>query len=132
MTNDEVIELLRNYNSYKYALRYCGQHDTGLSLMKATRLHGNLWDGTRYSRIVEMVDGALEELLTEDQRIIVTRLHINIHKLSKVELADELHRDRGTITRWHNEALRRLCVALAPLSNEEREIHNLDNVKKSA
>lgn len=127
MNNDQIIQLLHDYKSYKYALRNVGAYDTGLSLIAVERIRTpNSWDGTRYSRIVEMIDGAVNELLTDGQRMVVMRLYIDRNNPSMNSIALMECRDRGTISRWHKEALRRLRVALEPLSYDDREIHNLD------
>jgi DNA-directed RNA polymerase sigma subunit (sigma70/sigma32) len=99
-----------------------------LPLIEASRLRGNAWDATRYARIVEMIEGAVNELLTDDQRMVIVRKYFDRDSdtVTFKELAARHHVDRGTISRWHKEALRRLSVALAPLSYDEMEIHNLD------
>lgn len=130
MNNDQVIRLLIDYKSYKYALKNVGSMDTGLPLISATRLNGDLWDATRYARIVGMIEGAVNELLTDDQRMVIMRKYLDrdSDSVTLKDLADLKHRDRGTIARWHKEALRRLTVALAPLGLDEAEITNVDHM----
>lgn len=133
MTNEQLIQLLTDYNSYRYAVRNVSSFDTGLTLYQADRLrmHPDNWDGTRYSRIVTMVEGAINELLSDNQRMVISRMYLERNKATQKEIADATNRDRGTVSQWHKEALRRLRVALAPLTDNDREITNLDHMFKT-
>lgn len=86
------------------------------------------WDLNRYSRIVSMIDGAVNEVLSDDQRTVIMRKYLDRNTLTLNEIADVLRKDRSTVSRWHTEAIRRLSIALEPLTRDEKEINNLDHM----
>lgn len=129
MNHNQLIELLTDYKSYKYALKNVGNLDTGLPLIFADRIRNpSAWDATRYSRIVGMIEGAIDEVLSDDHRMVIMRKYLDRNTLTLNEIADHKHIHRTTISRWHREALRRLSVALAPLTSDEKEINNIDHM----
>ncbi|MDG0791931.1 hypothetical protein OMP38_14520 [Cohnella ginsengisoli] len=130
MTNDQLIQLLTDYKSYKFALKNVGKQDLGIPLYQAERMRmlPNEWDGTRYARIVEMIDGAINELLTDDQRMVIMRKYIDRENASLTKIGKEKNIHCSSISRWHTEALRRLRVALEPLTSTEWEITNVDHM----
>lgn len=131
MNNDKVTELLKNYRSYRYAVNNCGPGIEGFRLpavISERRVNMNVWDATRYNRIVNMIDGAVNEVLSDDERTVIMRKYLDRNTLNLNEIATVLHKDRTTIGRWHTAAIRRLAIALQPLSEDEREIHNFDHM----
>lgn len=136
MDKNKVTELLTDYRSYRYAAT-----NLGLSpVMGFTRIprftngHSPMldaWDSSRYSHIVTMVDGAVNEVLSDDQRTVIMRKYIERNTATLNEIADQLHKDRSTVSRWHTEAIRRLSIALEPLTetfDANLEIRNLDHM----
>lgn len=131
MDNDKVVELLKNYRSYRYAAKNCGQGDEGYRLPRVydeRRVNWNMWDSTRYSRIVNMIDGAVSDVLSDDERTVITRKYLDRNTMTLNEIADVLYKDKSTISRWHTAAIRRLAIALQPLTHDEREIENIDHM----
>lgn len=135
MNKDTVTEMLKDYRSYRYAAQNCRTNEgeyTGrmvpLSLNSNRLITAEEWDMNRYSRIVSMIDGAVNEVLSDDQRTVVMRKYLDRNTLTLNEIADVLHKDRSTVSRWHTEAIRRLSIALEPLSRDEREINNIDHM----
>lgn len=129
MDNNQVTELLRDYRSYKFAVSNLNEVETVyLPRVYDERSYGNLdgWDKSRYSRIVNLIDGAVNDVLSDDQRSVIMRKYLERNTMDLVEIAKAIHRDRTTVGRWHTEAIRKLSIALAPLSQKEREIINLD------
>ncbi|MNT16290.1 hypothetical protein D3C72_1513830 [compost metagenome] len=128
--NDYVVELLKNFRSYEYAANNCGRNEdavfpTNLNM----RLHERrLSDGVRYNRIVNMIHGAVNHVLNDDQRTIIMRKYMERNTMTLNEIAAILHKDRTTIGNWHREAIKRLVIALEPLTVEEREINNIDHM----
>ena len=78
-----------------------------------------------------MIDGAVNEVLSDDQRTVIMRKYIDRNTSNLNEIADQLHKDRSTVSRWHTEAIRRLAIALEPLTDTfdaNLEIHNIDHM----
>lgn len=131
MDNNQVTELLKDYRSYKFAVSNLNEVDTvHLPRIYDERSYGNLdgWDKSRYSRIVNLIDGAVNELLSDDQRTVIMRKYLDRNPMALRDIAKQIHKDRSTVGRWHTEAIRILSIALAPLSDKEREIINLDYI----
>ena len=132
MDKNKVIELLTDYNSYRYAV-VCSRDKQGGPLMPRTMtdnrlLPANVWDHRRYSRIVDVVGGAINEVLSDNERMVIMRKYLDRNKKSLNEIAKDLNRDRGTISKWHTEALNQLCKALEPLDEEYTCISNIDHM----
>lgn len=130
MNHDQVTELLKNYRSYEYAAMNCGNPvGDALSFVFAERMQRpGTWDRTRYNRIVYMIKGAVDHVLSDDQRTVIMRKYLERNTSTLGEIADAIHKDRSTVSRWHTEAIRRLSVALIPLEDKETEITNFDHM----
>lgn len=133
MHNDQVTELLKNYRSYRYAAKNTMEYvdETGIIMSRvyAERLpNRNVWDATRYNRIVNMINGAVDEVLSDDQRTVIKRKYLDRNPQNINEISYSIHKDRCTVSRWHKDAIRRLAIALEPLSYDEREIQNIDHI----
>jgi len=121
MNNDEVSELLSNMRSYRYAAKVGqeqGYLDGAPTLFNERRMSPNRWDATRYNRIVNTVDGAVDEVLTDEQRTVIMRRYLDRNPMTLNQIASILNCDPSTITRRHKEALKKLGIALQPLENE--------------
>lgn len=132
MNKDKVTELLNDFNSYKYAVSSTDDMAGG-PLMPRSRtdnrlLPVNAWDNRRYSRIVKVVSGAINEVLSDNERMVIMRKYLDRNKKSLRQIAADLNRDRGTISEWHTEALKKLCIALEPLDEEYTYISNFDHM----
>ncbi|GKU76858.1 hypothetical protein [Paenibacillus sp. L3-i20] len=132
MNHDKVIQLLKDYRCYKYAANNAkGQLNSGFTIpvvISERRLNPDLWDGTRYTRILAILDGAINDVLSDDQRTVIMRKYIERNTLSLNEIADISKRDRTTVGRWHKEAIRKLAIAMQPISLDEMEITNFDHM----
>ena len=132
--NDKVTELLKNYRSYRYAANNCsvGGVSPYMAPPLLTQIHNrgimNMWDASRYHNIVNMIEGAVNDVLSDDERTVIMRKYLDRNTLNLKEIADVLHKDQSTISRWHTAAIRRLAIALMPLSSDEKEISNLDHM----
>lgn len=144
MDNNTVITLLTDYRSYKFALDNLG----GLS-SASTIDHSKLtiyeqrtpkrisnwdteYDQTRYSRLVLLLDAAIEYVLSDIERDVIRLMYLERNKLDKVSTAEALHIDRKTVSAYHDRAIERLSKALYPVSHEYMEINNLDFMLKPA
>ncbi|MDP9676266.1 hypothetical protein J2W97_002261 [Paenibacillus jamilae] len=134
MDKEKVIKLLIDYRSYEFAVR---NMDLGIGSsgplmpinMKNHRLmRAGDWDYRRYSLIVKMIKGAVDEVLSDNERTVITRKYLDQNKKSIKQIAHELHRDRGTVTSWHTSALKHLINALGPLDEEFEHIENCDHM----
>jgi len=146
MDNNTVTELLKNFRSYKFAvlnLKTEGEHEYFLAhLENNTRMspvyadrkpkfiskYNTSYDFARYTRIVEMIESAVEFVLNDDQQTIIKRKYLNRNTINLTEIADELHKDRTTVGRWHKEAINSLAKALLPISRDYAEITNVDHM----
>lgn len=128
--NEQVVELLKNFRSYEYASMNCGRDPEAIfpsNLHK--RLHERrLSDGVRYNRIVNMVRGAVDHVLNDDQKIVITFKYMERNTLTLKQISAKLGCDPSTVSRWHTEAIKKLVVALEPLTSEEKEITNFDHM----
>jgi hypothetical protein len=133
MRHDDVTGLLTDFRSYRYAANN-GADYIDSSLINVPRMYSermknrNAWDATRYSRIVNMTQGAVNEVLSDDQRAVISLKYLERNKLSLKEIAAMKKCDPSTVSRWHTEAIRRLSKALEPISEEYREITNIDHM----
>ena len=134
MTNDQVIKLLQDYRCYKYALNNVieeGVTATDYKLpvvFSERRRNTSEWDRARYTKVIGLLDGAINEVLSDDQRTVIMRKYIDRNTMSLGEIANIIHRDRTTVGRWHTDAIRKLTKALMPLSYDEIEITNFDHM----
>lgn len=135
MNKDRVTELLKDFRSYEYAERMCGlssnhgdlvPNTANLSTNRLIR-HSSL-DGLRYARIVSMVKGAVSEVLSDDQQMVIRKKYLDRNTLTLHEIATKMHKDPSTISRLHTESIRKLSIALEPLSEDEMEITNFDHM----
>ena len=145
MNQDRVVELLKNYRSYKFAVNNgIAAHDpydnTGMPRgggygSREPRLGGGStlqseMDYRMYKGIVTAIEGAVSEVLDDDQATVIRRKYLDRNKRTLAQIAAERCVDASTVTRWHKMALKQLTVALALV--EVAEIINLDDVLKPA
>ncbi len=134
MDNNTVTELLKNYRSYKYAVNNCGRIDFEPGYTVQTvynqrfKRNPDAWDKDRYNRIVTMIEGAVNDVLSDDQRTIINRKYLDRNTMTLKQIAAITGCDASTVSRWHTEAVRRLAIALEPLTEDEREITNIDHM----
>lgn len=139
MDNSMVISLLKNYRSYKFALDNLGgmvNVSSGVDLSrfsiyeqrKPRYIPNNdiTYDGTRYSRIISLLDAAIDYVLSDNEREVIRLMYLERNKLDKVRTSEALHIDRKTVTKYHDEAIDALSKALYPINEEYAEINNLD------
>lgn len=130
MNREKVTELLKNYRCYEYAARNCGSdtYDRLPLVISERKRNPNAWDRSRYNRIVNLIKGAVDHVLSDDQRTVIMRRYLDRNTLTLSEISGILHKDISTISRWHKEAIHRLSIALAPLNEDEAEITNFDHM----
>lgn len=144
--HDRITELLRNYRSYRYAV------NNGIAPFVETDMSGimggcgfgpripRLTAGTTfqseqdyhmYKRIVEAIDGAVKDVLSDDQGIVIRLKYLERNPTTLLKIAIARDKDEKTIRRWHKEAIKLLGTALEFV--ETPEIINLDfSFKKPA
>ncbi|MNJ56624.1 hypothetical protein D3C77_521830 [compost metagenome] len=137
MDNDKVIELLKNYRSYKFCAMNLGtdgrSSNSSLPLYSQRKPrfisnHDRTYDGERYGRIIAMLESAVEFVLNDDQRTIVNKKYMERNTLNLSEIAEVLNKDRKTIGTQHKMAINSLSKALLPISEDYMEITNLDHM----
>jgi hypothetical protein len=145
MNQDKIVEMLKNYRSYKFAVSngiagYDPCDNTGMPRgggysSREPRLGGGSTfqselDYRLYKGIVTSIEGAVSEVLDDDQATVIRRKYLDRNKRTLAQIAAERNVDPTTVTRWHKIALKQLSVALALV--EPAEIINLDDVLKPA
>lgn len=121
MDNERVSEILTNFRSYRYAAKVgddMGLLDAAPTVYNERKRNANRWDANRYNRIVNTVTGAVEEVLTDEQRAVINRRYLDRNPLTLGQIADAIHRDRSAVSRLHKTALKKLGIALKPLEDE--------------
>lgn len=144
MDNNTVITLLTDYRSYKFALDNLGgvSNSNAIDYSKFTIYEQRTpkrisnydmeYDQTRYSRLVLLLDAAIDYVLSDIERDVIRLMYLERNKLDKVSTAEALHIDRKTVTSYHDKAIDRLAKALYPINKEYMEINNLDFMLKPA
>jgi len=123
MERTVVMELLKNFRCYEYAAMNCGPEDGAMPLVISERKRNlNMWDRSRYNRIVAFVRGAVDHCLSDEQRTIITRRYLNRNPQTFFQIALDMRMDRGKVSKLHNEAIHKLSIALEPLNEDEMEI----------
>jgi DNA-directed RNA polymerase specialized sigma subunit len=122
MREIDVKWYLRKYRSFEYASMNCGTSDNMPLVINERRRNPNGWDRSRYSRIVTIIKGAVDHVLSDDQRTVIMRMYLERNRSTIGEISGVLHRDRTTVGRWHKEAIDMLTTAFDPLLNEDAEL----------
>lgn len=138
MDNNTTTELLKNFRSYKFAVMNlqdegCELSTSGLTIYSDRKprfisRYDKSYDYARYTRIVEMVESAINYVLNDDQRSIIMRKYIDRNTMGLSEIATALHKDRTTVGRWHKEAINKLAKSLFPIEDDYMEITNVDHM----
>lgn len=150
MDNNTVTELLNNFRSYKFAvmnLRGAGENDAFVVQSdkpfkflpiyedrkpRFISRYNISYDFSRYQRIVEMVESAVNYVLSDDERTIIMRKYIDRNRMTLSEIADAIHQDRKTVGTKHKKAINQLAKALVPISEDYLEITNFDHMFDSS
>jgi DNA-directed RNA polymerase specialized sigma subunit len=123
MEHNKVTEILKYFRCYEYSAKNCGEPEDNLPLTISDRKYNkDTWDRSRYNRIVNAIRGAIDYVLSDDQRTVIMRKYLDRNPMTLNEISDILHRDRTTISRWHTEAIKRISKSLDAISDEELEI----------
>lgn len=132
---DEVTELLKNYRSYRFAARNWETHDghDWGSVRVSASSRGDIfvgineWDYRRYSRIVTLIDGAVNDVLDDEMQNIIRYKYLERNTMTLAQISDKFHYGERRAQYLHKKALKSLSLALCFL--ETPEINNLDNVR---
>jgi DNA-directed RNA polymerase sigma subunit (sigma70/sigma32) len=141
MNRDKVTELLKNYRSYKYAVSNgIAPHepsdtlgmpmglDYGPRAPKAFGERGNTIQSTmdyrQYKRSVEAVNGAVEDVLSDDEQKVIRYKYLERNTLTLYQIADRFHMTEDRAKYLHRKALKSLEKAL--MFVDVPEIINMD------
>lgn len=141
--NEKVTRLLKNYRSYRYAVNngiapYQSEDTLGMpmggsfgprspvSLLGRGSTIASQLDYQAYGRVVRAIDGAVADVLDDDERGVVEKKYLNRNRMTLFEIADAKKISERTIIRKHKSALKKLELSLKFV--EEPEIINLDEV----
>ncbi|WP_186331718.1 sigma factor-like helix-turn-helix DNA-binding protein [Paenibacillus xylanexedens] len=129
MDKNELTQLLNDFRSYEYAVNNCGpiNDDEVLPYVISERMRDkDTWDRVRYNRIVTLIQGAVNNVLNDEQRAVIMKKYLDRNTMTLDQIAAATQKDPSRVSRLHTEAIRKLAIALEPLSEKEREIHNID------
>lgn len=135
---DKVTELLKNYRSYRYAANNLDGTDGYLvqdwGSVRIASARGDLiiglneWDYRRYSRIVTLIDGAVQDVLDDDMQNIIRYKYLERNTLTLSQISDKFHYGERRAQYLHKKALKALTLALG--FADAPEIHNLDHMSR--
>lgn len=138
---NKVVELLKNYRSYKYAVNngiaaYQEEDNTGMPfnnsygprapMLFRGSLDASTDDYRRYSRAVKMVEGAVDEVLDDNEQDIIRLKYMNRNTLTLEVISRRKGISEKTVRTTHKRAINKLNMALRFI--ETPEIINLDVV----
>lgn len=143
--SERVTRMLKNYRSYKYAVSngIAPFQDEDVIGMPRTPGYGSrpptpLWgrgsiqaslnDYRAYKRVVQAIEGAVADVLDDDEQNVIRHKYMERNTLTLGQVADRYHMSERQVKYLHKKALKKLTVALAFV--DEPEIINLDNVVK--
>ena len=138
---DKVQELLKNYRSYKYAVSngiapFVDEDTLGMPMAldfgsRPPRLMGSrgslvssTTDFRKYDRAVRMISGAVEDVLDDDEREVVTLRWMERNTMTLERIAERKRVCERTVRTVHKRALNKLTLALRFV--DVPDIHNLD------
>lgn len=145
MNTDKVQEILKNYRSYRYAASngiagWNPYDSTGMpmggsfgsrvpTLSTGLTVYSEM-DLVRYGRMITLIDGAVNDVLDDDEAMVIKRKYMDRNKKTLDEIAYAMNRTRQTISNRHKSALNKLNEALKFFIMDAPEIINLDTVVK--
>jgi hypothetical protein len=141
MNRDKVTELLKNYRSYKYAVSNgIAPHepndtlgmpmglDYGPRAPRAFGERGNTIQSTldykQYTRVVRAVDGAVNDVLGDEEQIIVRNKYLERNTMTLCQIAGRFNMSERRALYLHKKALKAMALALTFV--DVPEIINLD------
>ncbi|MEO3947644.1 sigma factor-like helix-turn-helix DNA-binding protein [Gorillibacterium sp. CAU 1737] len=135
---EKVIELLKNYRSYRYAVMNGIEPYEGETCFVGSEYGPRvprLYRGTTiqteqdyraYKRIVQTIDGAVEDVLDDDERDVIRYKYLERNSLNLDKIAERLLIGERTVQRAHKQALKKLTMSLRFV--DAPEIINLDEM----
>lgn len=145
MTRDQITELLKNYRSYKYAVRnFELNHEPAAStanydfmpraqgFRSSAPLNNNGLtfqdeiDYQLYKRAVKAIEGAVNDVLSDDERTVIKRKWMDPNRITLAQIAQQKGVHPVTVKRWHKEALKALSIALAFV-----EVPEIEEIKQA-
>lgn len=138
---DHVMELLRNYRSYRFAVSQ-GIHPYreddrvgmprvgGFASLEPSICAGDTrlteLDYKKYKRAVWLISAAVEDVLDDDSQRVIKLRYMERNALTIDEIAERLHTSRTRVYRLHDKSIASLCFALRFV--DAPEIMNLDHI----
>lgn len=124
MREIDVKWYLKKYRSFEYAAMNCGTTDNTFMpvVINERRRNPNGWDKSRYNRIVTIIKGAVDHVLSDDQRTVIMRMYLDRNRSTIGEISIAVNQHRTTVGRWHKEAIELLTHAFDPLYSEDAEL----------
>lgn len=134
LNRDEVMKTLKNYRSYRYAVKNCRSEPLGFGaritpFLKSDKvLTMNQWDYERYSVIISKIDGAISEVLSDDEHQVIKYKYLERNKMTLYEIGDKCNMSIDRVKYLHRTAINELTRAL--MFVEAPDIINLDPIMK--
>lgn len=144
MNREKVIELLKKYRSYKYAVRmyenskgipsattatYDDMPRTSSFGSRMPRVNDGItladhMDYTAYKTVVDAIEGAVNNVLNTDEQIVIKRKYLDQNTTTLYNIAIQRDVHECTTKRWHKDALRKLSDSFALL-----EVPHIQEIK---
>lgn len=130
MNREKVTKILKDYRSYKYAVRNGETEPLGFGYRISPYVNSdrtvtvNQWDYEKYSRIVSMIDGAISEVLSDDEQNVIQFKYLERNPLYIHQIAERFHMSERQVKYLHKKALNSLSNALTFV--DVPDIINLD------
>ena len=140
---ERVTRMLKNYRSYKYAVSNgIAPYEEGESIFCSTgygsrppaglmgrgTMQASISDFNAYKRAVKAIDGAVAEVLNDEEQAVIRYKYLERNTLTLAQIADKYNMCERRAQYLHKKALKALTMALQFV--EEPEIINLDDVPK--
>lgn len=132
MNREKVTKLLKDYRSYKYAVKNCESEPLGSGMKVRQHVNSNRlitvneWDYERYSRMISMIDGAVKEVLSDEEQKVIEHKYLDRNTLTLYQIATRCYMTEDRAKYLHKTALNALSKAL--MFVDVPDIHNLDHV----
>lgn len=137
--SERITRMLKNYKSYRYAVSNgIAPYEEGESIFCASgygsrppaglmgrgSLLPSMNDFTTYSRAVNAIDGAVREVLNDEEQSVIRYKYMERNTLTLAQIADKFNMCERRAQYLHKKALKALTLALKFV--DEPEIINLD------
>lgn len=151
MDRNEIIELLKNYPSYKQAIHNFESHMPEPSAAVAnyngmpsgkgapefffapvgrmadigTLSLLDVKDYQEYKYIVNVIESTIENVLSDNERKVIKYKWLNRNSISLAKIAIMCDKHENTVKYWHKEALKKLSISFSLMKKPAPKIEQM-------